>query len=127
MTKIMTDENIRIVAEHREAGRSVQWIADRLGCSTGSVAWVCLKYGIETPQNADKVLPQTRPGPRIVKRGNHQVRAFCPEEDARLLELESKGLNISEISRLMNRAPNSVRNRLMTLARHDERRQASAV
>lgn len=97
-------------------------IAERLGISEGSAQWLCLREGIEKPGR----LPEFRPwsGPREIKRGNHVVRRFAPEEDKRLLSLEASGLSMNEIGRRLGRRHNTIVGRLATLARHDERATA---
>ncbi|WP_339543485.1 hypothetical protein, partial [Pseudomonas sp. JAI120] len=54
-------------------------------------------------------------------RGGHIVRPFSAADDALLLTLEAQGINIAEIARRISRKPNSVKGRLMTLARRDAR------
>ena len=58
-------------------------------------------------------------------RNGFAVRHFTPEEDDRLLALEAEGKTYTEIGRLMNRKPNSIRGRLMTLARREARAEAA--
>lgn len=108
------------LAERREAGASYRELAAEFGCSESAISWQCLRLGADPPKP-----PRPRPTYHLqmplVRRGNHMVRAFTPAEDARLLELEQQGLGNTAIGRALDRRPNSVRNRLMTLARHDER------
>lgn len=54
-------------------------------------------------------------------RGNHLVRPFTPDEDARLLELDHQGLTPTEIGRAMGRKQNSIRGRMLTLGRQASR------
>ena len=77
---------------------------------------------MESPFTRAVVLPTTCPGPVEMKRGNHVVRRFTPEEDALLLTLEAEGLSYTEIGRRLERPHTSISGRLMTLARHEERR-----
>ncbi len=51
------------------------------------------------------------------------VRRFTVEEDAQLLGLEKAQLKVSEMARLLGRPANSIRGRLMTLARRDAREE----
>jgi len=120
----MTPEIMEQVTELRENGWSYQRISKKVGVSPGSISWYCLREGIESPRNEAKVLPQTRPGPMVVKRGNHVVRAFTPDEDDQLLAMEAEGLSRSEIARRLDRKPNSIRGRLMVLGRHEARAEA---
>lgn len=59
----------------------------------------------------------------VVSRGGHIVRRFTPEEDKVLTEMDMAGERVCEMARRLNRKPNSVRGRLMTLARQEARRE----
>lgn len=106
--------------EMREAGVSVRQIAREIGCSQGALRWQFLKLAVDPPK-PPPVWPDYYLKVPQINRGNHVVRAFTPDEDARLLELERQGLGDSAIGRALDRRPNSVRGRLMTLARQEER------
>lgn len=108
------------MAELRERGLSIGQIARRFDCSQGLVQWQCLRLGADPP-NA-KPLPDAVSGPLVVRRGDHEVRRFTPEEDAKLLAMEMESLPLA-MARRLRRAPNSVRGRLMTLARREARRE----
>ncbi|MEN5084311.1 sigma factor-like helix-turn-helix DNA-binding protein [Bosea sp. TWI1241] len=112
--------DIERVVELREGlGWSHKRIAEALGCSEGSVSWCCLVNAIERPGAPPR--PSTiKPG-AVIQRGAHVVRIFSDEEDARLLALEAEGLRIGKIAKALGRRPNSVRARLATLARREER------
>ena len=71
------------------------------------------------------VATMTAPGPAVVHRGDHVVRRFMPDDDARLLALDAEGLGHSAIGRAMGRPANSIRGRLMTLARREARAEAA--
>lgn len=115
----LTRDEIEAIAADRERGMSLPAIAQKYSCSQGSAAWHCLRLGADPPK-AKPIDTRIR-GPLVVKRGGHQVRRFTPDEDALLLELERRGLGDTAIARELRRKPNSVRGRLMTLARHEER------
>ena len=115
-------DTIDVIAEMRGRGVSTTVIAKKLGVSRGKVAYVCLKHGIDPPGLEAKVLPQTAPGPSVVKRGKHLVRHFTPEEDQKLLEMREQGARICDIARALGRRNNSISGRLMTLARQEERK-----
>lgn len=122
MRRLGPEQLERMIAM-RESGAPYSKIAAALGCSQGAVRWHCLRLAVEPPKG-------TRPwdrlkGPPVVRRGSHLVRRFTPEEDARLLALEAQGLNNNAIARRLGRRWNSVRGRLMTLARRDELLEAS--
>jgi hypothetical protein len=121
----LTPEELDRIATMREAGATNVGIAAAIGCSIGSVQWACLRLGADPPHPKPLRLDQHVKCP-TVKRGNHVVRAFTPDDDARLLDLERQGLGDTAIGRLIGRKPNSVRGRLMTLARRDERAHATS-
>lgn len=107
------------IAGYREAGRSYQWIANRLDLSEGAVSWHCLTRGIEPPN--PRPVRADRASQEAYRRGAHLVRLFSPEEDRRLLDLEATGITLSEIARRLDRRRNTIAGRLATLARRDER------
>ncbi|WP_368999728.1 hypothetical protein [Pseudophaeobacter sp. C1-32P7] len=100
-------------------------IAERLGMSHGAVYWHCLRLGADSPKSQEHAPPVER-GPMIVCRSGHQVRRFTADEDRKLIEMEAAGLTASEMARRLNRKPNSVTGRLMTLARTEARKEATA-
>ena len=102
-----------------EKGWSMARIARHLGISKGAVAYRCLIDGIEKPGPVPK--PAERAGPTIMQRGSFFVRRFSAEEDDRLLALEAAGHSASAIGRRLHRRPNSIKGRLATLARREER------
>lgn len=108
------------ITSMREKGMSYQQIANSFGCSAKSISWHCLRLGADPPKPWP-LRPNYHLEHPLMKRGNHIVRAFTPEEDARLLALEAEGNNLTQIGRALGRRWNSVRGRLMTLARRDER------
>lgn len=111
------------MAAMREAGRSYGQIALAFGCSESTAYWICLKLGADLPDA--KPLQPRAAGPAVVQRGDHAVRRFTAEDDAQLLALASEGKGYSAIGKLIGRRPNSVRARLMTLARHEARSEAA--
>ena len=118
---VMTPEICEQTIKLRTEGKSQRFIADRLGVSEGSVAHFCLKEGVESPRNEGKILPQTAPGPMIIKRGKHVVRHFTPEEDQRIESLSCEGMTVTQIAKALDRPRNSTLGRIMTLARQQER------
>lgn len=117
-----SEETLEKMTAMRERGSSYQAIANRLNMSLGSVYWHCLRLGVEKP-GQPKIKGNI--GPMTVQRGDHVVRRFSPQEDERLQEMALAGETVSEIARTLNRKHNSVKGRLMTLARRDERILAS--
>lgn len=121
----LTDAQKLTITELRETeGWSYDRIAKQVGMSSGSVAWYCLKEAIESPN--PRQLSDVPVVPVVVRRGGHQVRSFTQDEGVRLLELEATGMRIGAIARTLGRRWNSVRGRLMTLARRDERSVAQS-
>lgn len=119
----LTREQIKRIVELREVhGQTFEEIARAVGCSESAVRWHCCRQGVEGPRR--NRLPATPSAPVTILRGGRPVRLFTEDEDAELLRLEAAGLSYAEIGRLMNRAPITVRNRLMALARREERREA---
>jgi transposase-like protein len=105
------------VAEMREQGDTYEAIGRELGFSASNISWICLKHGIEGPRKfrlGDR-------GPLVVRRGNHEVRHFTPEEDAKITAMELAGKKRVDIARELKRKPNSILCRQMTLARRAER------
>jgi hypothetical protein len=120
--RILSDPQIEVMSELRESGWSYQRIAAHFtaagtSISSGSIAWQCLRVGAD--------LPPARRGRAYGTRTWGRGRAFTPAEDARLLELEQRGAKYSVIAKDLGRAENSIRGRLMTLARHQARAEAA--
>lgn len=119
----LTEEQWTDAAIANEGGEPPEQIAARLGVSRSCLNWNMLRLGADPP-NA-KLLPTRAPGPDVVQRCGHQVRHFSAEEDAELLRLSGEGLSVNAIAVRLGRRWNSTRGRLMTLARHDARREAA--
>ena len=102
-------------AEMREAGATYTRIEKVTGIKATSAHWICLKLGAHPPH----ARPARTRGPMVTTRGGHVLRRFTPEEDALIQKERTRGASVSEIARQIGRKPNSVRGRLMTLARHD--------
>lgn len=119
------DRDYDRLAAMREEGKSYEQIARVFGCSAKAISWHCLRLGAEPPKPAPLRLNYHLEHP-VMKRGNHIVRAFTPEEDARLLQLEAQGLGYIAMGKAIGRKQNSVRGRLMTLARREARAEQSA-
>lgn len=119
--KNLTDEEKATAFDLRERlGWSHERIARKLQCTAASISWHCLQAGADAP-NA-KPLDPTIKGPTVSIRNGKPVRRYLPEDDALLLKLAGQKKNPSQIGRIMKRRPNSILGRLMTLARHEERR-----
>lgn len=117
-------KQIEQAAALRETGLTYSAIADRTGMSEGAVYYHCLRLGADHPKLADA--PTRWSGPMVLKRGNHVLRRFTPEEDQRILDMELAGSAVADIARALGRKPNSVKGRLMTLARRDTRAEVAA-
>lgn len=120
----LTPEEKEKIAVLREDGWTIEAIAKGLGASIGAIQYQCLKMGIEPPRPCKS--QEGIRGPAVVRRGNHIVRHFTADEDARLLSMESDGFSRAQIARELRRPHNSIVGRLMTLARRDERRDRRA-
>ena len=118
----VSEEQIAIIVERRESGVSLAEIARELKISRGSVEYQCLKLGADPP--VPYKLPDLEP--IAYERSGHTVRRFSPEEDAKLLALTGSGMRLAAVARELGRGRNSVIGRLMTLARRQERAEASA-
>jgi IS30 family transposase len=116
----LSERDVETIVAMRERGASYRAIGHAIGKSKGVVSWHCLRLAVDPPQPAP-LRPDYHLLVPVVRRGNHQVRAFTPAEDARLLELEAQGLGYAAIGRALGRRPNSIKGRLMTLARREER------
>lgn len=129
-TRILSDDQIDMACEMRERGLSCQRIANRFAAmgvavSAGSISWACLSRGADLPPHRRSHTKGPRTG-EVYGRGSHVVRTYTPEDDAKLLELEARGLGNSAIGREIGRKPNSVRGRLLTIARHQARAEDAA-
>ena len=126
--RILSDQQLDKLFELRGRGWGSQRIVEYFASegttvSVGVVEWQCLKAGADRPKKFWG--KPNRPGAPYVRKG-YTVRPFAPEDDELLRQLDMEGIRISDISRRLGRAPNSVRGRLYTLARRDERAEAAA-
>ncbi len=115
----MTPEKLATIERMRSAGRSYRAIGNAIGMSPGAVSWYCLANAIEPP-NPRKPVAEMR-GPLVMRRGEHEIRRFTEDEDRRLVALSKRGFSYGHIAQQIGRKPNSVRGRLMSLARREER------
>lgn len=123
----ITEEQSRQIVDMREdKSMSAQQIANKLGLHHGAVAWHLLKLGVEKGGKPPKNYKPKPPAFYTYTRNGHQVRGFTPEEDRQLQAYSMQGLKHTDIARRMGRKNNSVRGRLYTLARRDERLEAKA-
>lgn len=120
----MTLAQVKHAVELRERGHGYDYIGKEIGFSGSAVRWQCMKHGAEPKNNPWKPwAPGEVKGPAIGKRFHpetgtyHEVRRFTPAEDAQLLELAEAGVTEAEIGRRLKRRTNSIRGRLMALAR----------
>ena len=116
-----TESTKLLIAEMRERGCSYGVISRKTGLSVGTIEYWCLELGAESPRNSSKPLRQTAQGPSVVKRLGHTVRQFSASEDEQLLSWRQQNVSLAECARRLERRHNSVRGRLMTLARHQDR------
>jgi transcriptional regulator len=118
-----TPEQIDRAAEMREAGQDCATIAAETGMTQAAVWWHCARLGAEPPGARYR---ERAPGPMVMKRGNHIVRRFTPEEDRRMLDMRRRGLRVYQIADELGRQQNSVSNRLMALARREALQEEDA-
>lgn len=121
--RILSDAQIDEMAKLRERGWGLTRIAKHFTdagfpISEGAIGWQCLRVGADAPKRLRGTRPCYYPP---YMRGGHLVRRFTDAEDAQLLALESEGISNSEIGRRLGRPSNSIRARLLTLARADQR------
>ena len=121
MTHI-TQHQIDRICEMRERGLSYGQIGIAVGCKPGTVNWHCLRLAIESPRQSKIGLRRTT----IYRRDGVIVRAFSPSDDRKILSLSLQGVKASDIAERLDRATSSIRNRLMTLARIDARRELAS-
>jgi IS30 family transposase len=126
MARVLTPEKIDRAISLRRKSWSLAEIATDLGASVGAVRWQLLRNGEVDPPRPTARFPMVPIRPKTLVIGGRRVRRFTREEDARLLELESQGLGLSEIARRLGRKHNSVIGRLMTLAHHDSRKECAS-
>lgn len=118
-----SDAQLHQMADMREAGSSYREIARVMGMSSSAVSWHCLRLAADRP-DAKPLGPRAR-GPQSMSRGSHTVRRFTASEDELLIVMDLAGARVCDIARALGRRSNSVRGRLMTLARHDARLEAA--
>jgi DNA-binding CsgD family transcriptional regulator len=119
---IVTPEQKDAMCEMRERGLSIETIARELELKAATVNWHCTKLAADPP--AAKPLPEKIVGPVTMKRGNHTVQRFTPEDDARILAWRAEGIRNCDIARKLARRPHSVAGRLITLARREAHNEA---
>ena len=114
-----TDDQFDRMADLRERGWTEAAIAAETGMRPSAVAYHCLRLGVEPPKA--RPLPPVPDEPVSALRGGHVVRRFTKAEDAQIVAMDLAGETLSEIARALGRRHNSIKGRLMTLARRDER------
>lgn len=127
--RILSDAQIEEMCALRERGWGIDRIAQHFTeqgtkVSASSINWQCLKHGADT---LIKFRGKHRQAPANYRRGDHIVRPFTKDEDALLRELELKGFRIYVIAERLGRKPNSIRGRLLTLARIEARAEDIAL
>lgn len=121
--RILSDAQLVEMAELREQGWKYHRISRHFAkagtaISVNALHWQCLRMGADVPPEQRRS-GQQRDLP--YRRGGHIVRPFLPDDDALLRQLDMEGVNACEIGRRLGRKQNSIRGRLMTLARRDAR------
>jgi IS30 family transposase len=121
---ITSEQSRQIVDIREDKSMSAQQIARKLGLHHGAVTWHLLKLGIEKVGKPPANYKPESPERYTYMRGGRLVRGFTLEQDAKLRRLEAEGLSYIEIGRRMGRKQNSIRGRLHTLGRSDQRLDA---
>ena len=116
--RVITEDMELKIEDWRERGRSVNWISKRLGVSMGAINYFCTKNAIDSPNS---YLHKTPPGPVEYERKGRLVRKFTGKEDLTIASMRIDGARIVDIARALGRNRNSVGQRLLTLARKEER------
>jgi hypothetical protein len=104
----------------RERGGLIREIAEAIGWSRKSLNNAFVELGVEPPNPPPLQSGRYLTCPVVIRDGR-AVRAFAPSEDERLVDLRRTNLKYSAIGRILGREPGSIRKRLFTLARRDER------
>lgn len=121
--KRFTDADYAEMAAMREDGTIIAAIAAKFACSIGLVAWTCLRLGADAPGAYKSITRDAQP---LIIRNGHPTRGYNPEQDAIILEMEARGESLSAIGRRLGRKHNSIKGRLMTLARREARAELRA-
>lgn len=116
----LTKEQIEEAMNLREKGWSFERIARKYNVSAKTISWHALKLGVEPPKAPNKFPPVPTQPVTLVDKNGRFIRRFTTDDDARLLELESKGHCMNKIATIMGRKHNSIVGRLRTLARREE-------
>lgn len=114
-TNPTTDAEKAEIVRLREEGVTKSAIARRMGKSIGTITHWCLMLGAEPPE-AWK--PSKRPRLPFVRDGRSVV-PFTNEEDVQMRAWAAEGVPYTEIAHKLQRAPTSIRYRMLTLARHE--------
>ncbi|ARQ13120.1 hypothetical protein NXC12_PD00007 (plasmid) [Rhizobium etli] len=120
---ITEEQSRQIVYMRVDRSLTAGQIAGKLGLSHGAVTWHLLKLGVEKGGVAPEGYKPKPPSLYTYTRNGYPVRGYTSEDDRQLQKLSMQGLKHSEIARQLGRKSNSVRGRLFTLARRDERRE----
>lgn len=108
------------VADLRErGGLTIARIAELIGRPAATVQSMCVREGIEPP-----VLRRQGRAATPYRRAAGVVKPFSPAEDERLQAVASAGQSYVALARALARHPGVVRQRLITLARQQERADA---
>lgn len=123
--RILSEQQLAEMAELRERGWGLSRIAEHFSVagtpvSRSTVNWQCLRLGADAPPRLRG--RQTAPREAYWRDGKI-CRPWTDADDRQLRELENTGISIMEITRRLGRSNSSVRGRLLTLSRHDARRE----
>lgn len=129
--RILSDPQLEEMAALREKGWGIDRIAAHFTAAgtpiTGSaICWQCLRLGADAPSRLRRNCPSAM-SLRPYRRNGRLVRPYSSEEDEVLRMLDRQGARYSEMAQRLGRRENSIRGRLLTLARHEARAEDKAV
>lgn len=114
--KQLSRAEIERIAELREAGETYAAIGAAVGASESAVAYHCRILGAESPNVPVRRMTNLK----TYIRNARPVRPFTPDEDRKLTRLARAGKSYRQIAQCLGRPINSVRLRLVSLARFEE-------
>lgn len=127
-SRILSDAQIEEMCELREKGWGIDRIAAHFTAhgtkiSGNAINWQCMLNGADVPIHLrGKHTQASAP----FRRGDHIIRPYTKDDDALLRVLDMQGFKVATIARRMGRKHNSIRGRLLTLARMDARAEEAA-
>ena len=129
--RILSDQQLDEMVELRERGLTCRQIAKHFTIrgtpiSVGAISWQCLRLGADLPVERRRSCPAVEArefSADRCERSGFVVRRYSAEDDRLLIALEAEGLTYRQIGDRFDppRKHNSVKGRLLTLARRQAR------